>query len=128
MRGAAGNHGLAGARLGVSGLYPLRAIGIEFCYAPNYEPLPADPYQISLDQGRVTALQVATVVNGVGAAHDLTFMAIGPAGGFPLSYTASQLTRIYADGGTTVTFRAQRDIGGDGVVHATISGYLVNVP
>ena len=81
-----------------------------------------------LAQGRVTAVQLVTVVNGVVAAHNLTFSSTGPAGGFPISYTANQQMRLYADPGTTVAFRVQRDIGGAGVVHAAISGYLVNVP
>ena len=80
-----------------------------------------------LMQGRVTAFQLVTVVNGVIAAHNLTFTSIGPAGGFSISDTASQQVRLYADPGTTVAFRVQRDIGGPGAVGATISGYLVNV-
>ncbi len=84
--------------------------------------------EVVLAQGRVALAGLTTVVNGVNGSHWLNFTSAGPAGGFPISYIASQEVRIYADPGTQVLFNFLDDIGGDGVMHASISGYLVDVP
>jgi hypothetical protein len=49
--------------------------------------------------------------------------------GTPDYFRAGQVVRLYADPGTTVMLRADRDIAvGDGLVRMSVSGHFVDVP
>ncbi len=49
--------------------------------------------------------------------------------GAPDYFRAGQVVRLYADPGTTVMLRADRDIAaGEGLARMSVSGHLVAVP
>jgi hypothetical protein len=77
--------------------------------------------------GEVVEFSVATTTNGTYARHRLAFFPIGNAGGYTKGYTASQSVTLYADENTEVVLAADRNLPGAGVMHATVSGYLVDL-
>lgn len=84
----------------------------------------------SLPAGQKCLFSVATFVNGqtTGTWH---YLASGPVGKFgPFDcFRTGQVVRLYADPGTQVQLRADRDIpDGKGVARMSLSGYLVSVP
>ncbi|MBT8338577.1 MAG: hypothetical protein HKP58_15080 [Desulfatitalea sp.] len=77
-----------------------------------------------IDTGDIVIFSVSTSLSGVYATHTIVPTFLGPAGGFGRSYLAGQSLRLYADPGTIVTIYAGRQLGGRGVMKASISGYL----
>jgi hypothetical protein len=70
----------------------------------------------------ITTLQGATT----GTRHYLQTQPMGKFGA-PDYFRAGQVVRLYADPGTTVMLRIDRDLAtGDGLARMSISGYLLN--
>ena len=81
---------------------------------------------VNSDAGDVAVFDVKTTVEGVRVAHGMMLSEDrGPMGGFPRHYDVSQQVRLYAGPGTNVEFGVLTDLGGTGLFHARISGYLV---
>jgi len=83
-----------------------------------------------LPAGQKCLFSVITSLAGqaTGTRHYLDSDALGKFGA-PDYFRAGQVVRLYADSGTTVMLRADRDIAaGDGLVRMSISGHLVDVP
>jgi hypothetical protein len=77
--------------------------------------------------GQKCVFSVITSLNGAasGTTHYLRSVQMGPFGGKDLSQTG-ELVRLYADPGTTVMLRADRDApAGDGLARMTLSGHLI---
>ena len=83
-----------------------------------------------LPTGQKCLFSVITSLKGqtTGTRHYLESAPYGKFGA-PDYFRAAQLVRLYADPGTTVMLRADRDLaGGDGLARMSLSGYLINVP
>ena len=79
--------------------------------------------------GQKALFSVITTIGGAptGTRHYLDTDAMGKFGA-PDYFRAGQVVRLYADPGTTVMLRAERDFAtGDALARISISGYLVNV-
>ncbi|MBZ5728289.1 MAG: hypothetical protein LAP87_25300 [Acidobacteriia bacterium] len=82
-----------------------------------------------LPTGQKGLFSVITSLAGqtTGTRHYLDSDALGKFGA-PDYFRAGQVVRLYADQGTTVMLRADRDIAtGDGLARMSISGHLVDV-
>jgi hypothetical protein len=78
--------------------------------------------------GQKCLFSVITTIGGAstGTRHYLESNAVGKFGA-PDYFQAGQVVRLYADPGTTVMLRADRDIAaGDATARLSISGYLVD--
>jgi len=80
---------------------------------------------VNSDAGDVAAFAVMTTVGGVRVPHSMMLSEDrGPMGGFPRHYDVSQQVRLYADPGTNVELGILTDLGGAGLFHVRVSGYL----
>jgi hypothetical protein len=83
-----------------------------------------------LPTGQKCLFSVITSLQGqaTGTRHYLESTPMGKFGA-PDYFRAGQVVRLYADPGTTVMLRADRDVTtGQGLVRMSLSGHLVNVP
>jgi hypothetical protein len=83
-----------------------------------------------LPAGQKCLFSVITSLKGqtTGTRHYLESVPLGHFGA-PDYFRAAQVVRLYADAGSTVMLRADRDIAtGEGLARMSISGHLVNVP
>ena len=82
--------------------------------------------RIELPAGvQIDGLSLIATTAGVSHAHYAILIA-SPANN--QRYNVAQLTRIYADPGTTVSGLVEGTVSSDLVVLGTLSGYLVNLP
>jgi hypothetical protein len=80
---------------------------------------------VNSDAGDVGAFDIKTTVKGERVPHSMMLSEDrGPMGGFPKHYDVSQQLRLYADPGTDVEFGVLTDLGGTGLFHVRVSGYL----
>ena len=81
---------------------------------------------VNSDAGDVAVFDVKTTVGGVRVPHSMMLSEDrGPMGGFPRHYDVSQQVRLYAGPGTDVEFGVLTDLGGPGMFHVRVSGYLI---
>lgn len=80
--------------------------------------------------GQKCIFSVGTIVNNAATStfHNLQTEVVGPFGSEDL-FRAGEQVRIYGDGGTSVTLRADRDQPtGNATVRMSLSGHLVDLP
>ena len=80
---------------------------------------------VDSDAGDVAVFDIKTTIKGVRVPHSMMLSEDrGPMGGFPKHYDVSQQLRLYADPGTDVEIGVLTDLGGPGLLHVRVSGYL----